>query len=133
MMRTLLQWILIFWFVGLSALVFIPSAISLFRPEPALLPPPPPIPPTTVSEASNQMYAQQVVAYQQYVAAYAAYCEKVTNGRYDAVVTKTLTPLLEKLIIAFLAYAFVVTAATTVDNAVRMRNNEPPQPLGFFQ
>jgi hypothetical protein len=140
MTKTFVQRLLLAWFIALSLFVLVPSFLVLTTSTgdlPVLKPiPPPPEPPASATESEVARHTLNVTAYQQYVTAYTAYSQ-IAKGRgfdskFELVVMKTLLPLLDKLVVAFLTYAFVVAAATTVDNANRLRNNQPPEQMKFF-
>jgi len=106
-----------------------------------------PTPPTLATDTASAvqqvpMYQHQVTAYQHQVAAYkervvaydkylAAWAAGRTEGpgpldRYRAVVKDALLPLLNPLVAAFIAYAFVKGTANVVQNIMAARKPEAP-------
>lgn len=88
-------------------------------------------------------YTQQVAAFNQHVSAYTqqltaykVYAEQSAKagplGTYDAIVNKTIQPLISTVLAALLAFAFVRGSLGVVDNYNRMKKNQPPEPLRFF-
>src|SRR5688500_2675204 len=103
LIRTIVQCLLIAWFITCSLFVLIPSCQALAKAPDKIAaepPPNPPSPPAAADEKSTALYAQQVASYQNAVTAYTAYSQMAEKlmpvPAYEAVVTKTLLPLLEK-------------------------------------
>lgn len=163
--KSLIQWILLLWFVALSAAVLIPSYQMLFgRPSERTTgkPPDPPVPPpapvlsfgaqSAPAEQQPQLeaykqqaavYAEQVKSYTQEVAVYtqqvAAYkAQEDANhksGRasvYELVVKNSLVTLMGTFATALIGYVFANLGAGLLDNYVRMKNSEAPQPLSLL-
>ena len=135
-MKHFLQYLLIAWFLIVSVLVLVPSVTMLWcgcEMTPIKAPPEPPAPPEELSDHSLEWYTQQVAAYQKHLDAYKTYMaglgQTPRQQAYDAVVTKTLLPLLDKFIVALLGFVFVVSTTVIVDNELRMRRNFPPRSL----
>lgn len=139
-MRTFLQILLVAWFVILSAFLFISSykalGVQVSQVCAVQCPPEPPVPPDTLDQAHVDSYAQEVMVYKGRIEAYQAYLQVDPSSHaaasYKTVVSDTLAKLLDQTILALLGYAFVVGAATTVNNIYRMGNQLEPQPLRFF-
>lgn len=135
--RTIVQGVLVVWFITISLLVFVPSVTALARTPDAVATIPPPEPPPPPASAGDEkviaLYKERVVAYQQAATAYAQLAEKLKPASaYEMVVTKTLLPLLDKVVVALVGYAFVVGAATVVNNAILLRHEKEPEALRFL-
>jgi hypothetical protein len=80
-----------------------------------------------------KVYTQQVAAYGQQVTAYKTLQDAQPSTRraaiFELVVKGTLVTLISGFATALIAYVFTNLGATVIDNFVRMRNNQAPQPL----
>lgn len=99
--------------------------------------PEPPVLTTDTAAFSQQVaaYEHQTLAYAQRVAAYdkylAAWAEQRAKGpdrqaRYQSVVKDALLPILNPLVAAFIAYAFVKGTTNIVRNMMAARNPDAP-------
>jgi hypothetical protein len=152
-MRTVIQAILVIWFVVISLFLFVPSfllltGVGLTRQTVPQPPVPPPLiaalanPPSDpkldikVLEELGKTYAQQVSAYTQQVtsykeqlAAYKVYVEASSKGTlagaYQLVVKETLGTLLTTFATALLGYVFIKGGAGLVNNILLARRGQP--------
>ncbi|HEY0319571.1 MAG TPA: hypothetical protein VGC66_01230 [Pyrinomonadaceae bacterium] len=81
-------------------------------------------------------YTQQVTAYGQQVNAYKTEQETRPASRqravYELVIKNTLLSLIGSFATTLIAFVFTNLGATVMDNFVRVKNNQPPQPLSLL-
>ena len=81
-------------------------------------------------------YTQEVTAYGQQVTAYKTLQDAKPLAReaavYELVVKGTLLTLIGGFATTLIAFVFTNLGATVVDNFVRMKNNQEPQPFKLF-
>ena len=81
-------------------------------------------------------YTQQVTVYGQQVTAYKTLQDTKPLARkaavYELVVKGTLLTLIGGFATALIAFVFTNLGATVVDNFVRMKNNQEPQPFNLL-
>ena len=122
------------WFLVVSALVLIPSYRLVFGSAGGNFPAPPQPPqlvasdPKEVRDLQVSLFTQQVALYNHHVTAHRA----SLLATYDQAVTKTLQPLLDKFLMGLLAYVFAKTSAQVVDNAIRLKNGQPPHRISLW-
>jgi hypothetical protein len=156
-MKKAIQLILLAWFLTVNLFILIPSFYLLRgSSDETTKPPTPPAPPAAMAigpldpsldlEKQKQQlevyklqvghYAEQVKTYTQQVAAAKSYQEAMPSSKrsavYELVVKNTLITLISGFATALIAYVFTSLGANVVDNFVRMRNNEAPQPLSLL-
>jgi hypothetical protein len=156
-MKKVVQWILIVWFITVNLFILIPSFVLLKESrEEAVKPTPPPDPPKEMTigpldstlEIDRQkqqieayklqvsLYAEEVKRHAQQVAAHKTYIEATPASRriavYQLVVKESLLTLISGFATALIAYVFTSLGANVVDNFLRMRNNQAPQPLSLL-
>lgn len=83
---------------------------------------------TTAYQHRVTAYQHQVTAYEKYLAAWSAKQSKESDRqtRYQAVVKDALLPVLNPLVLAFIAYAFVKGTTNVVQNVLAARKPEAP-------
>lgn len=148
-MKLFVQVLLLLWFVAVSALVIIPSALLLYpMVDPAIVdltPPRPPRPPVLspipdsatgddlvkrVARVEQEViaYGHRVNAYEKEVAAHKDTVEAVKSldpvSVYKAVVKDTFVDLLGKVLATLLAFAFVKVTGQAVTNAFAAKHHE---------
>ena len=123
------------------------SATSAPCPEPCNVPKAPDIPAPPTVTTDTAAFSQQVTAYQHQAGAYkervaayekylAAWKEQRAKGpdrqaRFQAILKDALLPILNPLVAAFIAYAFVKGTANVVQNVMAART--PTAPLQEFK
>jgi len=143
-MQPLIQLILIIWAIAFSLLIFVPSvSVLLNKPKQLTIfePPKPPDAPVWRNGGlqTNEVavYTQVLAVYQQSVIAYNAYIEAVKksdpNAVYALVVKDTIVALFRDLIVGFLGFAFVKSAATTLYNVGLVKRGQNPLPPKLFE
>jgi hypothetical protein len=54
-------------------------------------------------------------------------------ARYDLVVSKTISPLVDRFLVVLLAFAFVKASVIVIDNAIRMKHGRDPERITFLE
>jgi|GEM_PF-5644054 len=141
-MKTAIQFMIVAWFAVASLFVLIGGidlVWSSFHAEPVAVPAPPKPPDCKVDCANpksvediQKAYAAQSDAYAKYCAALKAKADAERSPAQEAfksVAKDIFQPLLTTMLTALLAYVFAQGAGLLINNHMRLRNNQAPEPF----